>query len=68
MEIPSNQLSPDALRGIIEEFVTREGTEYGSSEVPLETKIAQVAAQIRRGDVVIDFDPTTDSVDLRPRR
>jgi len=68
MEIPPNQLSPDALRGIIEEFVTREGTEYGSSEVPLETKIAQVAAQIRRGDVVIDFDPTTDSVDLRPRR
>lgn len=67
MDIPPEELSDDALRGIIEEFITREGTEYGASEVSLETKVAQVAAQIRRGDVIIDFDPITDTVDLRLR-
>lgn len=67
MEIPPEELSDDALRGIIEEFITREGTEYGAREVPLDTKVAQVTAQIRRGDVVIDFDPITDTVDLRLR-
>jgi uncharacterized protein YheU (UPF0270 family) len=67
MEIPPEEISAAALRGIIEEFITREGTEYGAREVPLATKVAEVAAQIRRGDVVIDFDPITDTVDIRPR-
>lgn len=68
MEIPPEELSDDALRGIIEEFITREGTEYGASDVPLATKRAQVVAQIRRGEVVIDFDPITHTVDIRLRR
>lgn len=67
MDIPPEQLSHAALLGIIEEFITREGTEYGASEVPLETKVAQVAAKIRRGEVIIDFDPITDTVDIRLR-
>jgi len=35
-------LSPEALRGVIEAFVTREGTDYGAQEVPLDTKVFQV--------------------------
>jgi len=35
--------------------------------VSLETKVAEVAAQIHRGEVIIDFDPVTDTVDIRPR-
>ena len=34
MIIPHHLLSPDALRGVIEAFVTREGTDYGAQEVP----------------------------------
>jgi uncharacterized protein YheU (UPF0270 family) len=30
MIIPHRMLSPDALRGVIEAFVTREGTDYGT--------------------------------------
>lgn len=67
MEIAPDRLSSEALRGIIEEFVTREGTEYGEQPVSLETKVAQVEAQIRRGEVVVEFDPVTETVDLRPR-
>lgn len=67
MQIPPERLSAAALRGIIEEFITREGTEYGAREVSLETKVAQIAAQIQRGEVVIEFDPVTDTVDLRVR-
>ncbi len=67
MEVPPDQLSPEALRGIIEEFVSREGTEYGEQMVLLDTKVEQVAAQLRRGEVMIDYDPVTDTVDLRRR-
>ncbi len=45
VKIPYDQLSPEALKGVIEEFVTRNGTDYGEAEIPLETKIAQVSVK-----------------------
>lgn len=66
--IAPEQLSPEALQGIIEEFVTREGTEYGFQDVPLAEKVAQVKRQLHRGEVQILFDPKTETVNLhRPR-
>jgi uncharacterized protein YheU (UPF0270 family) len=64
MIIPQSALSSDALLGIIKEFVTREGTEYGAEDVSLETKVKQVQRQLDRGDVVIVFDEGTESIDL----
>jgi hypothetical protein len=40
MIIPHRMLSPDALRGVIEAFVTREGTDYGAQEVPHSTEFS----------------------------
>nr|WP_319575498.1 YheU family protein [uncultured Desulfobacter sp.] len=59
--IPYDQLSPEALHGVVEEFVTRDGTDYGEVAIPLETKIALVLAQIRSGKAVIIFDQETES-------
>ncbi len=56
-----NQLSSEVLQGVIEEFVTRDGTDYGEVEVPLETKIAQVLGQIKSGKAVIVFDQKTET-------
>lgn len=68
MIIPHQQLSADALQGLIEEFITREGTDYGWEEVSLPRKVAQLRRQIEAGDVVIVFDPASESVSLLPRR
>jgi uncharacterized protein YheU (UPF0270 family) len=54
--IPMDRLSEDALRGLIEEFILREGTDYGINEVPLETKFQQVLRQLKAGHVSIVFD------------
>ena len=67
IEIPVDRLSPDLLICIIEEFIQREGTDYGMSEVALADKIQQVKRQIERGDVVITFDPQTESCNLLTR-
>jgi len=61
VKIPYEQLSPEALHGVIEEFVTRDGTDYGEVEIPLEIKIDQVLAQIKSGRAVIVFDQETES-------
>ncbi|BFM19906.1 YheU family protein [Gilvimarinus japonicus] len=64
MIIPHQQLAPETLDALIEEFVTREGTEYGEQDVPLTTKVSQVRGQLERGTVVIVFDPAIETTSL----
>ena len=62
--IAPESLSDRALRGLIEEFVTRDGTDYGATEKTLEEKVADVMAQIEGGEVRIVFDPESELVNL----
>jgi uncharacterized protein YheU (UPF0270 family) len=64
VEVPWDELTPDALRGVIESFVLREGTEYGAHDVSLDTKVAQVQRQLRLGEARILFDPASETVDV----
>ena len=64
VEVPYTELSIDALRGVLESFVLREGTEYGERDFTLEQKVAQVMAQLQRGEARVMFDPETESVTL----
>lgn len=67
IEIPQDRLSSELLIGIIEEFIQREGTDYGANEVTLGNKIQQVKKQIERGEVVVTFDQLTESCNLLTR-
>jgi uncharacterized protein YheU (UPF0270 family) len=64
MDIPYNSLSKSALRSLIEEYVSREGTEYGDIDVELQTKVEQVQLQLERGEAQITFDPDTETTDI----
>jgi uncharacterized protein len=64
VEIPHVELSPEALRGVIESFVLREGTDYGERDVSHEAKFTCVLRQLERGDAKILFDPVTESIDI----
>ena len=66
MIIPHRMLSPEALSGVIEAFVTREGTDYGAQEVPLATKVLQVQQQLNTGTAVLVYDEATDSCTIQP--
>ena len=62
--IPHGELSADALQGVIESFVLREGTDYGEREYSLEQKVAQVRVQLELGQAHILFDPESNTVTL----
>lgn len=62
--IPYTELTSEALQGVIESFVLREGTEYGAQEISLEQKVGQVLRQLQRKEAQIVFDPDTESVDI----
>ncbi|HEY8940161.1 MAG TPA: YheU family protein [Cellvibrio sp.] len=68
MIIPYGQLSSDALQGLIEEFITREGTDYGEEEIPLSVKVEQIKQLLKRQEIVVVFDTTSESVSILPRR
>lgn len=66
--VPHAELSAAALRGVIESFVLREGTDYGDRDVDFETKVTQVRRQLERGEAEIVFDPGSESIDIVVRR
>jgi len=67
MRIPPESLSADALQGVLEEYISREGTDYGEEELSLEAKVSRLRPQVMRGEVVIVFDEALDCVTLMTR-
>ncbi|HEY2401855.1 MAG TPA: YheU family protein [Steroidobacteraceae bacterium] len=66
--VPYQELSPEALRGVIESFVLREGTEYGAQDFTLDEKLDHVYRQLERREAQIVFDPNTETIEIIPVR
>ena len=60
MRIPHTQLSPSALRAVVEEFVTRDGTDHTS----VEQRIGDVIRQLHAGRVELHFDAETATCNI----
>lgn len=65
MNIDHRLLQPDTLRALVEEFITREGTDYGTREATFETKVDQVMRLLDVGKAKVVFDAETESCDIR---
>ena len=66
VEVPYAELAPEVLRRLVEEFVTRDGTDYGTVERSLAEKVADVMRQLAAGEVAIVVDTEQETVDIRP--
>ena len=64
MKIPYQKLSPETLTRVIEEYVSREGTDYGEGEFSFQEKKNSIEAQIKEGKACIVFDEESESVNL----
>ena len=62
MRIPHLKLSPAALRAVIEEFVTRDGTDHSS----VEQRIELVLRQLDVGSVELHFEQETETCNILP--
>ena len=60
MHIPHMQLSPAALRAVVEEFVTRDGTDHSA----VERRIANVLRQLHAGRAELHFDGETQTCNI----
>lgn len=67
IEVPYHQLKPDTLIALVEEFITREGTDYGQVEVDFETKVMQIMTQLKRGEAAVVYDEKSETCNIVPR-
>jgi len=67
MIIPYDKLSPEVLQTLIEEFVTRDGTDTGYEKKSIENDVAMVKRQLKKGDVMIVFDQSTKTSNIVPK-
>lgn len=65
MIVPWQYIASDTLDNLIREFVLREGTDYGESEISLQDKIDQIIAQLRSGQAMIVYSELHETIDIK---
>lgn len=60
MLIPYEQLSDEAMAGLIDEFVTRDGTDESNEEA----KARRVRTMLRRGEAAVAWDEENESATI----
>ncbi|MBC2678178.1 MULTISPECIES: YheU family protein [Pseudomonas] len=63
MLIPYDHLEADTLTRLIEDFVTRDGTDNGD-ETPLQTRVERVRHALAKKQAFIVFDPESQQCTL----
>lgn len=62
--VPKEKLSKEALSALIEEYILREGTDYGHSEKSLEQKKESIMKQLNQKHIQIVFSSLTENCTL----
>ena len=64
MKIPYTELSQEALLGVIDAFILREGTDYGHEEITFDQKRSRVLSMLQSGEAEIVFYQESDHIDI----
>jgi len=64
VDVPYEQIDPETLRNMIQEFVTRDGSDWGDPGGALEDKIAQVLKQLKNKQVKVVFDLKSETANI----
>ena len=67
MLIPHTLLDPETFQHMLEDFVTRDGTDNGY-DASLEQRVERLRRLIERGEVLIVFHPESGDTSLAHRR
>ncbi|HEY8746951.1 MAG TPA: YheU family protein [Tepidisphaeraceae bacterium] len=68
MIIPHDQLDPQTLQAVIEEFVTRHGAVHGHAETSLDQMVRTVLQQLQSGNAVVVFDEEEETCSIMSKQ
>ncbi len=64
LDIPYEQLNPETLQRMIQEFVTRDGADWADSGCSLEDKVEQVLQQLKAKKIKVVFEQRSQTANL----
>jgi len=64
IEVPSARLDPQVLQALLEDFASRDGTDYGAVEHTLEQKVSQLLRQLQSSELQLLYDADSEQWDL----
>ena len=64
MEIPWESLDQDVLKNLLDEIVTRDGTDYGEVERTRRQKIDQLLTALNTGNAIIHWDVDSETASI----
>lgn len=62
--VPTARLAPATLLSLLQEFASRDGTDYGEREVDLDEKVADLRRQLGDASLKLVYDTETETWDL----
>jgi uncharacterized protein YheU (UPF0270 family) len=64
--VPPQRLQADVLQALLEDYASRDGTDYGERESTLQEKVERLQRQLRAGELQILHDIDSEQWDLVP--
>ena len=64
IHVPMQRLAPEVLDNLLQEYASRDGTDYGEVELTLAEKTGNLRRQLEQGDISILYDLETEQWDL----
>ena len=64
--VPLQRLQADVLQALLEDYASRDGTDYGEREFTLQEKVERLQRQLRAGELQILYDADSEQWDLVP--
>lgn len=62
--MPPEQLPTEVLQNLMEDFIGREGTDYGEHALPMETKMERLRNELQSGSAVIVYHLEDESCNI----
>ena len=67
VQVPTDRLDTDVLNGMLEDYASRDGTDYGARELSLEEKVSNLRMQLNDGSLAVVYELDSEQWDLLPR-
>jgi uncharacterized protein YheU (UPF0270 family) len=67
VRVPLERVDAGVLNSMLEDYASRDGTDYGARELELAEKVANLQAQLRSGSLAIVYDLASEQWDLLPQ-
>lgn len=64
VDVPVERLDAEVLAALLEEFASRDGTDYGAVECSLEKKTKQLLGKLQTSELHILYDADSEQWDL----